>query len=124
MQTLDFPCRVEQTTAMNVKMEPGDGTTYSFVVTLTDERHDWAPEEGPIVGVASVSGCMFGGQWMPISHVREWWVDTKDKAPGDSLSHYFIGWILGEQRPGVKTNLWTVRAALLAVLKTCGEAEE
>ena len=123
MQTLDFPCRIERTTAMNVEIEPGDGTRYSFVVTLTDGRHDWGEEMGPIVGVASVCGCMFGGQWMPLQRVRSWWQDTKTIAPMDSLNHHFIGWVIGEMRPGTKTNPWTVRAALLAVLKTCGEED-
>jgi len=120
-QTLDFFFEKEESRAVNVRMEPGDGTTYSFVVTETGGRHDWAPEEGPIVGVASVSGCIFGGQWMPISHVREWWEATKEKEPGESLEHPFIGWVIGEMRPGTKTNPWTVRAALLAVLKVFGE---
>lgn len=122
MQTLDFPCRVERTAAMNVECEPGDGTRYSFVVTLTNGTHDWGDECRPVVGVAAVGGCTFGGQWMPLAQVRQWWAETKELTPAASLDHHFIGWIENEAR--TKPNLWTVRAALLAVLKTCGEVEE
>jgi hypothetical protein len=122
-QTLDFPCKTEENIAYSVDMEPGDGTRYSFIVSETEEYHDWSVDEGTIVGVASVSGCMFGGQWMPLRKVREWWEETKDGTPEDSLDHHFIGWIMGEMRPGTNTNPWTVRAALLAVLQVFGESE-
>ncbi|MBE3087995.1 MAG: hypothetical protein IMZ71_02610 [Chloroflexi bacterium] len=124
MQTLDFPCMKEETTAVNVKLEPGDGTVYSFVISRTRAQHDWGKEEGPIIGVASVSGCMFGGQWMPLRRVREWWAETKNMTPDKSLGHNFIGWVIREMRPGTTTNPWTVRAGLLAVLKVFGVEED
>jgi hypothetical protein len=112
---------MDPTSAVNVKMEPGDGTVYSFIVSETKGHHDWGTEEGQIIGVASVSGCMFGGQWMPVWRVRAWWEDTKDGSSEESLGHPFVDWVIGEMRPGTTTNPWTVRAALLAVLKVCGE---
>lgn len=121
MQTLDFRCTQERTTAVNVEIEPGDGTRYSFIISRTSGRHDWGEEQGEIIGVASVSGCMFGGQWMPLKQVREWWDETKKLSPDASLDHHFIGWVIGEMRPGTTTNPWTVRAGLLAVLKVFGE---
>jgi hypothetical protein len=119
-QTLEFYCELEPTVAMNVKMEPGDGSVYSFIVSATRGQHDWDEEENPIIGVASVSGCMFGGQWMPLRQVREWWAETKDGTPYESLKHYFVGWVIREMKPGTTTNPWTVRAALLSVLKVFG----
>jgi hypothetical protein len=117
MQTLDFPCKMEETKAWNVDIQPGDGTRYSFVVSETNDRHSWGEEEGRILGVASVSGSMFGGQWLPLLRVEEWWNDTKGGTPDASLDHHFIGWIIHEMSPGTTTNPWTVRAALLAVLR-------
>jgi hypothetical protein len=104
-------------------LEPGDGTRYSFIIGETARPHDWEFAEGKIIGVASVSGCMFGGIWMPLRRVREWWRDTKDMEPTESLSHHLVDWIIGEMRPCTTTNPWTVRAALLAVLKVFGEEE-
>jgi hypothetical protein len=63
---------------------------------------------------------MFGGQWMPLRQVREWWAETKDGTPYESLKHYFVGWVIREMKPGTTTNPWTVRAALLSVLKVFG----
>lgn len=60
-QTLDFPHTLELTRAVNVEMEPGDGTRYSFVVTLTNNRHDWAPDARSVASGCRCAGCMSGG---------------------------------------------------------------
>ncbi|MFA4971789.1 MAG: hypothetical protein WC683_04200 [bacterium] len=122
MQTLDLTWEGETTRATIVEIQPGDATRYCFAVVETAERHCWAEEDGDIIGVASVGGPSFGGQWLPLARVREWWRETESGSSEESLSHNLIGWIQNEASPHAKANPWTVRAALLAVLVVYGEA--
>jgi hypothetical protein len=120
-QTLDFPLSEESTLSFSVEIEPGDATRYKFILTNTTHRHDWGEQDGELIGVASMTGPIFPGIWFPLARARDWWKETMWQIPVDSLSHHFIEWIIGETSEKAKVNPWTVRAALLAVIRVYGE---
>lgn len=120
-QITEFPVRREfPENAVYVEIEPGDATRYRFLVAASDSRHDWDPVHGMVVMVASVDGPLLPGVTMPYRDVLQWWRDTKDMTPQDSLAHQEIEWLIGAASIGLvkqTVNPWTARGALLAVLK-------
>lgn len=122
--------QAEKIEGLWVEVEPGDMTRYHFLICKSitainplqlPNLHGWDPADAPIVAVASIDGPIFGGLWLSVPRIKQWWADVRDKKPAESLMHYQIGWAIGEMGTRVKDpNPWTVRAAFLAVLLTGG----
>ena len=123
-QSLFFPAVSHPGKAMHVKIEPGDNTMYRFVIMLMGVwwGEGWEQGSRPLVAIASDQGPLFPGIILPLARVLDWWRDTYlDENNG--LDHEFIRWIREQNDSRVRggTNPWTVRAALLAILRFCGD---
>jgi hypothetical protein len=127
-QNMNFPFRHEASgSAAYVELEPGDMTTYRFVLFPSAYSHNWDEGECPVMAVAAVDGVLFPGIWISVPRAREWWRETREQSGDESLSHAEVCWVVQEAsrrlRGGLVVNPWTARAALLAVLIKDGEIQ-
>lgn len=123
MQQTEFPFMSVELAAEYVKIEPGDMTTYRFIVSGSPQHHNWNPQEGMICMVASVDSVTMQGFTFPLKRAKAWWDETKTGTEESSLDHPEVRYLIGHMAPLMakgQPNPWTVRAALLAILKVDG----